>query len=58
MHGPYQKRVGDQIIEEGWYYKGLKHRRWFRFNRHDILQDKSYWWKGMASGIKTRLLRF
>ncbi|MEP1035659.1 hypothetical protein [Ekhidna sp.] len=46
LHGPYEKRVGDQIIEQGWYYKGLKHRRWVRFNRHDILQDKSYWWKG------------
>lgn len=46
LHGPYVKRVGDQIIEQGWYYKGLKHRRWVRFNRHDILQDKTYWWKG------------
>ncbi|WP_436518006.1 toxin-antitoxin system YwqK family antitoxin [Ekhidna sp. To15] len=46
LHGPYEKRVGDQIIEQGWYYKGLKHRRWVRFNRHDILQDKAYWWKG------------
>lgn len=46
LHGPYEKRVGDQIIEQGWYYKGLKHRRWVRFNRHDILQDKTYWWKG------------
>ena len=52
MHGPYQKRVGDQIIEEGWYYKGLKHRRWIRFNRHDILQDKSYWWKGWPQESK------
>jgi len=46
MHGPYKKLLGDQVIEEGWFYKGLKHRRWVRFNRHDILQDKTYWWKG------------
>ena len=46
LHGPYKKTVGNQIIEEGWYYKGMKHRRWVRFNKHDILQDKSYWWKG------------
>ncbi len=46
LHGPYEKRIGDLIIEQGWYYKGLKHRRWVRFNRHDILQDKTYWWKG------------
>jgi antitoxin component YwqK of YwqJK toxin-antitoxin module len=46
LHGPYKKMLGDQVLEEGWFYKGLKHRRWVRFNRHDILQDKSYWWKG------------
>ncbi len=52
LHGPYKKTVGDQIIEEGWYYKGMKHRRWIRFNRHDILQDKSYWWKGWPQESK------
>ena len=52
MHGPYKKMLGDQIIEEGWYYKGMKHRRWVRFNRHDILQDKSYWWKGWPQESK------
>ncbi|GAB4233851.1 MAG: hypothetical protein Tsb0034_07270 [Ekhidna sp.] len=46
MHGPYKKMLGEQIIEKGWYYKGMKHRRWVRFNRHDILQEKAYWWKG------------
>lgn len=46
MHGPYKKMLGEQVIEEGWYYKGMKHRRWVRFNRHDILQEKAYWWKG------------
>ena len=46
LHGPYKKMLGEQVIEEGWYYKGLKHRRWVRFNRYDILQDKLYWWKG------------
>lgn len=46
LHGPYKKMLGEQILEEGWYYMGMKHRRWVRFNRHDILQDKAYWWKG------------
>ena len=40
MHGPYKKRIGEQIIEEGSFYYGLKHDRWLRFNRSDILQDK------------------
>ncbi|MEP0984525.1 hypothetical protein [Ekhidna sp.] len=52
LHGPYKKMLGEQVIEEGWYYKGLKHRRWVRFNRHDILQDKSYWWKGWPQESK------
>ncbi|MEM6641952.1 MAG: hypothetical protein AAF616_03150 [Bacteroidota bacterium] len=46
LHGPYTKKLGDQVIEAGWFYKGMKHKRWVRFNRHDILQEKSYWWKG------------
>lgn len=52
LHGPYRKMLGDQVLEEGWYYKGLKHRRWVRFNRHDILQDKKYWWKGWTQESK------
>ncbi len=42
MHGPYLKRIGEQIIEEGFFYYGLKHGRWVRFNRSDILQDKEF----------------
>ncbi|MEQ8905091.1 hypothetical protein [Ekhidna sp.] len=52
LHGPYKKMLGEQVLEEGWYYKGMKHRRWVRFNRHDILQDKSYWWKGWPQESK------
>ena len=46
MHGPYVKKIGDQVLEEGYFYKGMKHRRWVRLNRHDILQDKKVYWKG------------
>ncbi|MFK7954016.1 MAG: toxin-antitoxin system YwqK family antitoxin [Ekhidna sp.] len=46
LHGPYKKMKGEVVIEEGWFYKGMKHRRWVRFNKHDILQEKKYWWKG------------
>lgn len=46
LHGPYKKMLGEQVLEKGWFYKGMKHRRWVRFNRHDILQNKAYWWKG------------
>ena len=46
MHGPYKKEKGDQVIEEGYFYRGMKHKRWMRYNSHDILQDKKYYWKG------------
>ncbi|MEM6829129.1 MAG: hypothetical protein AAF551_01345 [Bacteroidota bacterium] len=46
LHGPYKKMLGDQVLEEGWFYKGMKHRRWVKLNKHDILQEKAYWWKG------------
>lgn len=46
LHGPYKKMLGEQIIEQGWFYKGMKHKRWVAWNRHDILQDKKYWWRG------------
>ena len=46
LHGHYQKKLGDQVLEEGYYYKGMKHGRWVRYNRHDILQEKEIYWKG------------
>lgn len=46
LHGPYAKMVGDRLIEEGIFYKGTKHGRWMRHNKHDILQEKKKWYKG------------
>ncbi len=48
LHGPYKKTLlkSGQVIEEGWFFMGMKHKRWVRFNKHDILQEKKYWWKG------------
>jgi len=46
LHGPYAKMMGDQLIEEGIFYKGTKHGRWMRFNKYDILQEKKKWYRG------------
>ncbi|MEP5613230.1 MAG: hypothetical protein ABJP45_13340 [Cyclobacteriaceae bacterium] len=46
LHGPYKKMLGELVLEEGWFYKGMKHKRWVRLNKYDILQDKTHWWKG------------
>src|SRR6267154_77885 len=41
LHGPYKKMIGQVVVEEGIYYKGAKHGRWMRFNRQDLVEDKS-----------------
>ena len=46
LHGPYKKRLGEQVLEEGIFYKGMKHGRWIRFNKYDILQSKEKYYKG------------
>ncbi|MEO9476480.1 MAG: hypothetical protein ABJG41_13140 [Cyclobacteriaceae bacterium] len=52
LHGHYTKKLGDQVLEEGYFYKGVKHGRWVRYNRHDILQDKEVYWKGWTQQSK------
>ncbi len=46
LHGHYVKKMDEQVLEEGFYYKGTKHGRWVEYNRHDILMDKKNFWKG------------
>jgi len=38
--------IGQVVVEEGIYYKGAKHGRWMRFNRQDLVEDKSKFYKG------------
>ncbi|WP_252737129.1 toxin-antitoxin system YwqK family antitoxin [Reichenbachiella agariperforans] len=46
LHGPYKKMLGDQILEEGVFYMGVKHGRWSEWNKHNILQNKEKYYKG------------
>lgn len=46
LHGPYKKMQGDQVLEEGIFYKGMKHGRWVRYDKNDILIDKEKYYKG------------
>lgn len=48
LHGPYKKMLGEQVLEEGIFYKGVRHGRWMRYNRNDILQAKEKFYKGWA----------
>jgi antitoxin component YwqK of YwqJK toxin-antitoxin module len=46
LHGPYQKKRKDQVLEEGVFYIGTKHGRWTVNSRNDILVDKKKYYKG------------
>ena len=46
LHGPYKKLKGDMVIEEGIFYKGMKHGRWMMHDKNDLLMDKQKFFKG------------
>lgn len=54
MHGPYHRYVGDELVEEGFYYLGAKHGRWLRYGKELdgdwALADRQDWDKGYAKG--------
>jgi antitoxin component YwqK of YwqJK toxin-antitoxin module len=55
LHGPYIKKRGEIIIEEGIFYVGTKHGRWVKKDKNDILVDKEGYYKGWP---KESLVRF
>lgn len=46
MHGPYKEYVGESLMKEGFYYKGMKHGRWVSYDKDFILLDKTEYSKG------------
>ena len=46
VHGPYKKMQGAIVLEEGIFYKGAKHGRWMKYDRHNTLDDKEKYYKG------------
>jgi antitoxin component YwqK of YwqJK toxin-antitoxin module len=47
LHGPYEKRVGDVVVEKGIFYRGTRHGRWMRYNSRDsTLLDKDKFYHG------------
>jgi hypothetical protein len=49
LHGSYKKYSGENLIEEGYYYKGLKDGRWVKYDAKFNLIDKSIWKKGFPA---------
>lgn len=46
LHGPYEERLEDQVIQTGMFYYGTKHERWVNYNTQNILLDKSNYSEG------------
>lgn len=46
LHGPYEKRQGNVILEKGIFYKGTKHGRWLKYDRDSVLVNKEKYFRG------------
>lgn len=46
LHGPYEKKQGEILLEKGIFYKGTKHGRWMKYSRDSVLLDKEKYYKG------------
>ena len=46
LHGPYEKKMGDILLEKGIFYKGTKHGRWMYYTRDSVLTDKEKFFRG------------
>ena len=46
LHGPYKKLLGENLVEEGIFFKGAKHGRWMKYTPDGLLDDKTKFYKG------------
>ncbi|MBA9076173.1 MULTISPECIES: toxin-antitoxin system YwqK family antitoxin [Rufibacter] len=46
LHGPYTKKRGDVVIEQGYFFVGAKHLRWETFRPDSTLTQKIHYYKG------------
>ena len=52
LHGHYLKKINNVVVEEGYYYKGVRHGRWEAHNRKNILVDKKIYIQGFLKESK------
>lgn len=46
LHGPYEKRQGQIVLEKGIFYKGTRHGRWLKYKSDSTLVDKERYFHG------------
>ncbi|KAA0990649.1 toxin-antitoxin system YwqK family antitoxin [Dyadobacter aurulentus] len=49
LHGSYKKYSGENLIEEGFYYMGVKDGRWVKYDAKYNLIDKTVWDRGFPA---------
>lgn len=49
-HGSFKKYVNQQLVEEGFYYMGVKDGRWENYSSENELENKVYYEKGYTKG--------
>ncbi|WP_461092838.1 toxin-antitoxin system YwqK family antitoxin [Spirosoma gilvum] len=52
LHGPYKRYQNGDLMEEGYYYAGMKDGRWEKYDSHFMLLDKSRWHQGVPAESK------
>lgn len=46
LHGPYLKKNSYQIFEDGIFYQGTKHGRWEKYDKSEVLIEKTKYFRG------------
>ncbi len=46
LHGPYEKKQGQILLEKGIFYKGTRHGRWMKYRSDSSLVDKDRFYRG------------
>jgi hypothetical protein len=49
-HGPFKKYVNQKLVEEGFYFMGVKDGRWEAYGPENELENKVYYEKGYTAG--------
>ncbi len=49
LHGPYKRFQNGDLVEEGFYYAGMKDGRWERYDGNFMLLDKVRWSRGVPA---------
>ncbi|GAB3987114.1 hypothetical protein GCM10028807_06140 [Spirosoma daeguense] len=49
LHGPYKRFQNGDLMEEGFYYAGMKDGRWEKYDTKFMLLDKIRWHRGVSA---------